>query len=88
MQGEIQMGKKEYADAVRTFYRVAFGHGYPDAPTEFHPWQSAAMFDAARCLEQLGKQDAAKKLYQDLANEFPEQEQAEHARRRLEELGR
>lgn len=87
MLGEIQMGKKEYEDAVRTFYRVAFGHGYPDAPQEYHSWQAAAMFDAARCLEQLGKQDAANKLYHDLVATFPDQEQAAHARKRLEELG-
>jgi TolA-binding protein len=87
MQGEIAMGKKEYEDAVRIFYRVAFGHGYPDAPKEYHQWQSAAMFDAARCLEQLGKQDAARKLYEDLLAQFPEQDQAQHARKRLEELG-
>jgi cellulose synthase operon protein C len=87
MQGEIAMGKEEYEDAVRIFYRVAFGHGFPDAPKEYHPWQSAAMFDAARCLEQLGKRDAARKLYQDLLDRFPEQDQAEHARKRLEELG-
>ncbi len=62
MQGEIEMGRKNYADAVRIFYRVAFGHGYPDAPPEYHPWQAAAMFDAARSLEQLGKTDAARKL--------------------------
>jgi TolA-binding protein len=87
MLGEIQMGKKDYDDAVRTFYRVAFGHGNPDAPKEFHAWQAGAMFDAARCLEQLGKQDAAVKLYQDLTTTFPEHEQSTHARTRLAELG-
>jgi TolA-binding protein len=87
MLGELQMGKKEYDEAVRTFFRVAYGHGYPEAPPEYHTWQAAAMFDAARCLEQLGKQDAARKLYQDLVGAFPDQEQATHAQKRLEELG-
>ncbi len=86
MIGEIQMGSKDYADAVRTFFRVAYGYGYPNSPESFHPWQSGAMFDAARCLEQLGKRAAAVKLYREMLQNFPTSEHGEQARQRISEL--
>ncbi|MBN1854967.1 MAG: tetratricopeptide repeat protein [Pirellulales bacterium] len=84
MIGEIQMGKKDYNAAVRTFFEVAYG--YKDAGAESNPWKANAMFDAARCLEQLKKQPSATKIYQELIEKYPESEQATHARNRLQEL--
>ena len=86
MVGEILMGEKKYSEAVRAFFLVAYGNGYPNSPKEFHSWQSNAMFDAARCLEQLKKKQAALKLYRELAKQFPKSEKAPHAAKRIEAI--
>ncbi len=85
--GELQFAEQDYQQAVRTFFQVAYGYGGVAAPAEFHEWQSQALFEAARCLEQLRRPQPARKLYAELIERFPESEKASHARRRLQPSG-
>lgn len=86
VKGELQFADKQYEDAVRTFFQVAYGYGDRKAAQEFHPWQAEALFEAARCLEQLNRQSAAKKLYAELVERFPNEAKAKLAQQRLAEL--
>jgi TolA-binding protein len=83
MIGEIQFAKKQYEDAVRTFFQVAYGFPDADAPGAIRTWQAEATFEAARCLEQMQRFEAARKLYAELLKRFPESSKAAHARNSL-----
>lgn len=83
MVGEVQFAQKQYDDAVRTFFQVAYGFGNADAPPAIRNWQAEALFEAARCLEQTKRLDAARKLYTELLERFPESSKAVHARNSL-----
>ncbi|WP_442485223.1 tetratricopeptide repeat protein [Aeoliella sp. SH292] len=85
--GELQFAQKNYEEAVRTFFKVAYGYGDGEAPEAYHHWQAESLFEAARCLEQLDRGSAAKKLYQELVERFPEEAKAKLAQARLTELG-
>lgn len=80
MIGEICFEKKEHADAVKHFFKAAFGYGYPR-------WQAAAHYEAGRCFEVLNKMDQARKSYQEVVDKHPNSEQAEPARKRLAAIG-
>ena len=69
--GKIHVARKDYDTAVRMFFKVAYGHGGTAAPASFHPWQAEAIFAAARVLEDTGRQDSARKLYQELVDNYP-----------------
>ncbi|MEN1681789.1 MAG: tetratricopeptide repeat protein [Planctomycetota bacterium] len=84
MLGELQFAAGEHEAAVRTFFKVAYGYGGGSAPEAFHAWQSQSLFEAARCLEVLNKPGAARKLYAELVERFPESEKATFARDRLQ----
>jgi TolA-binding protein len=79
MIGEIQFQRKDHADAVKSFFKVLYGYGYPK-------WQSEAAYEAARCFEVLAKKTQAIKVYQELIDKFPESDKATLARQRLAEL--
>lgn len=78
--GEIYFAKKDHREAVRNFFLVAFGYGYPT-------WQANAHYEAARCFEVLGMKDQAIKSYRDVVQQFPESDRAPLARQRLRALG-
>ena len=82
--GKIHVAKKDYDAAVRMFFKVAYGHGGTAAPASFHPWQAEAIFAAARMLEESGRQDSARKLYQELVDNYPASERTALARQSLE----
>ncbi|WP_146590389.1 tetratricopeptide repeat protein [Posidoniimonas polymericola] len=84
MLGEMQFAAKQYDAAVRTFFRVAYGHGGKDAPEAYHAWQAESLFEAARCLEALGRREPANKLYLELLERFPDSAKARHARAKLQ----
>lgn len=86
MVGELQFAAKEYEAAVRSFFKVFNGYQAPNSPAGFHPWQAESMFEAARCLEQLQRSAAAKKLYTELVERFPDEPKAKLAEQRLGEL--
>lgn len=82
--GELEFADKDYEQAVRTFFQVAYGYGDRNAPEAYHPWQAESLFEAARCLEQLDRTSAANKLYEELLERFPNEPKADLARQRLE----
>ncbi len=83
MLGEMQFAAKEYDEAVRTFFAVAYGYGGREAPADYHAWQAESLFEAARCLDQLGKPGAAAKLCRECVERFPESPKTKHAERWL-----
>ena len=81
MIGEIHFEKKEHAEAVRHFFKVAYGfNGFPE-------WQAAAQYEAGRCFEVLGKLDQARKSYRDVVDNYPKSNKVGLARERLAALG-
>jgi len=80
MVGEINFDKKNHAEAVKHFFKVAYGYAYPQ-------WQSRAQFEAGRCFEVLGKLDSAKKSYEEIVKNFPQSADAELAKKQLAKLG-
>lgn len=81
MIGEIYFDQKNHTEAVRHFFKVAYGYGYPE-------WQARAQFEAGRCFEVLGKLDQAKKSYEEIVKSFGQTEEAGLAKERLAALGR
>lgn len=79
MMGEIQFARGQHAEAVRDFFKVAYGYRHAK-------WQAAAHYEAGRCFEVLQKQDQARKSYQEVVDKFPQSEQAAAARERLSAL--
>jgi TolA-binding protein len=86
MIGELQFSQKQYEEAVRSYFRVVYGFGYPDSPAPLHVWQADAMFEAARCLELLQRIDSARRLYAELAERFPDSQHAPTAKEKLAAL--
>ncbi len=83
MIGELRFADKQYEDAVREYFRVVYGYGYPESPEALKRWQADAMFEAARCLELLGRTEAAGRLYQELVERFPDSPHAPAAKQKL-----
>jgi TolA-binding protein len=79
MIGEIHFEKKNHAEAIKNFFKAAYGYGYPQ-------WQANAQYEAGRCFEVLGKKDQARKSYQEILDKFPESDKAGLAKQRLEAL--
>jgi TolA-binding protein len=80
MIGEIQFQQKQHDEAIKSFFKVSYGYGYPR-------WQADATYEAARCFEVLGKKEQALKQYQKLVSEFPESDKVSLAKERIEQLG-
>lgn len=81
MIGEIQFQNKDHAEAVKSFFKVAYGYASPK-------WQAEATYEAARCFEVLNKKSQAARLYQELAEKYPQSDKVPLARERLAELAR
>ncbi|MGD0897762.1 MAG: tetratricopeptide repeat protein [Thermoguttaceae bacterium] len=79
MIGEIQFQQKRHAEAVKSFFRVIYGYGYPQ-------WQADACYEAARCFEVLQKKSQAVKQYQELIDRFPASDKAPLAKERIKAL--
>jgi TolA-binding protein len=82
--GQILAARKQYDDAVRMFFKVAYGHGGPTAPEPYRRWQAEAVFAAARVLDDTQRIAPARKLYQEIIDEYPSSERASLARKSLE----
>lgn len=81
MIGELYFERKDHKEALRHFFKVASGYGYPQ-------WQAAAQFEAGRCFEVLGKVGQAKQSYQEVVEKFPESDKVALARSRLAALNK
>jgi len=80
MIGNIHFERKDFTEAVRHFVRVAFVYAYPE-------WQAKALFEAARCFENLGKVEQAVQSYRDIVEKFGKTPEAEEAKKQLKRLG-
>ena len=87
MVGEILFEKRAYKEAIRNFFKVAYGYGYPESPDGVRVWQANASYEAARCFEVLNMLDQAKKSYQEVVERYPTSDKAPLAKNRLEALG-
>lgn len=87
MEGEVLFEKGRHKEAIKAFFKVAYGFGEKQAPAAFHPWQAQATFEAARCFEVLGEPEQARKLYAELVERYPDSRQTSAGRKRLEALG-
>jgi len=81
MIGEIQFQNQDHAEAVKSFFKVAYGYSYPK-------WQAEATYEAARCFEVLNKKSQAIKLYQELVEKYPQSDKVPLARERLAALSK
>ncbi len=81
MIGEIYFEKKEHSEAIRNFFKVAYGYAFPE-------WQAAAQYEAGRCFEVLGKTDQARQSYQEVVQKYPQSSKVGPAKERLAALGK
>jgi TolA-binding protein len=79
MIGEIHFERKNHAEAIKNFFKAAYGYGFPQ-------WQANAQYEAGRCFEVLGKNDQARKSYQEILEKFPDSDKAGLAKQRLEAI--
>jgi TolA-binding protein len=86
MEGEVLFERGEHKEAIKAFFKAAYGFGERQAPPAFHPWQAQATFEAARCFEILGQPEQARKLYAELVERYPDSERVPAARKRLAAL--
>ena len=77
MIAETYFITKDYKAALESYLKVHILYKFPD-------WQSAALFQAGLCDEQLGQWKNAVDDYESLIREFPKSEFAEKAKPRLE----
>lgn len=87
MEGEVLFEQEQHKEAIKAFFKAAYGFGEQQAPPAFHPWQAQATYEAARCFEVLKQPDQARKLYAELVARYPDSQQIPAARKRLEALG-
>jgi TolA-binding protein len=87
MEGEVLFEQDQHKEAIKAFFKVAYGFGEKAAPAAFHPWQAQATFEAARCFEVLEQPDKARGLYAELVERYPDSPQTPAAKKRLESLG-
>ena len=87
MEGEVLFEQGNHKEAIKAFFKVAYGFGEKQAPAAFHPWQAQATFEAARCFEVLEQPDKARGLYAELVERYPDSPQTPAAKKRLDALG-
>jgi len=74
--GECLFAKKQLDEAVRELLKVDILYAYPE-------WSAAALYEAGRCFEQLGKQVEARRQYKRVRDKHGETRWAELAKARL-----
>ena len=87
MEGEVLFEQGNHKEAIKAFFKVAYGFGEKQAPLAFYPWQAQATFEAARCFEVLEQPDKARGLYAELVDRYPNSPQTPAAKKRLDSLG-
>jgi TolA-binding protein len=98
MMGELQFGRKQYSEAIRSFQRAMYGYGGENAPADVKNWQAKSGYEAGRCADVQIKDAApaaragliaeAKKYYQYVVEKHPQHELATQAQERLTELSK
>jgi len=79
MIGEIQFAHQQHAEAVKSFFKVAYGYSYPK-------WQAEATYESGRCFEIMKMKSKAQRQYEELIQKFPKSDRAPAAREALERL--
>lgn len=74
--GECYFAKKEHEKAVREFMKVDILYAYPE-------WSAAALYEAGRCLELLGRTADARKQFETVQLKYPNTNWAKLAAERL-----
>jgi TolA-binding protein len=87
MIGEILFEQGNHKEAIRNYFKVAYGYGDTQAPEPYHLWQASALFEAGRCFEVLKSVEQAKKMYNDLLSRYPNSDKVAAAKERLKALG-
>ncbi len=80
MIGETYFHQRDYASAVREYLRVEILYDFPS-------WQAAALLQAGKCCEKLGKPDEAAAHYRRVLEHYADTEFREPAAQRLQALG-
>lgn len=75
MIGESHFHQKDYAAALAEYLRVEILYDYPR-------WQAAALLQAGKCYEQLGRSGEAAKLYRRVVENYPISPFVEEAQRK------
>ncbi len=86
MMGEIFFERKDHKEAIRNYFKVAYGFG-SDLPKPIEVWQAESIYEAAFCFEIMQKPDQAKKLYAELIKKYPESDKVPLAKQKLQALG-
>lgn len=76
MLGEIQFLKKDYTNAIRTFYKVIYG--FEDAQL-----QADALFETARCFEMLNQKEKADAHFRQLIEKYPQSDKVDAAKKKI-----
>lgn len=74
--GECLFAQKKLDDAVRELLKVDILYAYPE-------WSAAALFEAGRCFEQMGKAVEASQQYHAVSEKYPESRWAKLATQRM-----
>lgn len=77
--GKIHREQNKPKEAIASFLKAAYGYSYPK-------WQAMALFEAARCHEELDQKSQAIDLYQQIVERFAKTEEAAAAKKRIGEL--
>jgi len=77
--GQCLFAQGKHEDAVRELLKVDILYAYPE-------WSAAALYEAARCFEKLGKTAEAKQHFQQVEEKYKQTQWAKLATRRLSEL--
>ena len=77
--GESLLLEKQHKEALKEYYRVYLNYPFED-------WKARGLFQAAGCEATLGDMDAARRSYEDLIREFPENDLAQKAAEQLKAL--
>lgn len=77
--GQCLFAQGKHEDAVRELLKVDILYAYPE-------WSAAALYEAARCFEKLGKTTEAKQHFQQVEDKYEQTQWAKMATQRLTEL--
>jgi len=77
--GQCLFAQQKHEDAVRELLKVDILYAYPE-------WSAAALYEAARCFERLGKPAEAKRHFQQVEEKYKQTQWAKLATQRLSEL--
>ena len=79
MIGETYLHQRQYREAIRAYLKVELLYDYDH-------WRATALLQTAACYECLQEPEEARRIYQQLIDQFPQFEQQQTAAQRLQAL--